>query len=178
MSISGLCEEIHRMMRHGLNPHIGMDDADHHRQYSSSTCYKMNEASQLIGDGSEKCCKEEKKAITHSNTKLQKMMLCQQVPEGTIEYTEWVSLELNAREISTITEVQLDCRTKQDDTNLQHQVLGEDAKAGQLTCSQLTLAHVQLLARATEPTNEAIFMFDKNVFILREKVAEVCTGIF
>ena len=32
MSNSRLCEQIHGMMRHSLNPGIGMDQADHHRQ--------------------------------------------------------------------------------------------------------------------------------------------------
>lgn len=44
MSNSRLCEQVHGMMRHSLNPGIGMDQADHHCQYSTNTGYKMCEA--------------------------------------------------------------------------------------------------------------------------------------
>ena len=71
MSNSRLCELIHGMMRHGLNPNpnIGMDEADHHRQYSSSTNLEMNEARRVLGDASEKSREEQKKAVKHSKTK-------------------------------------------------------------------------------------------------------------
>ena len=44
MSNSRLCKQIHRMMRHGFDPSIEMDQADHHRQYSSNNDCRMRQA--------------------------------------------------------------------------------------------------------------------------------------
>ena len=52
MSTRQLCKQMHGMMRHGLNPNIGMDEVDHHRQYFLSTNYEMNEAQRLLWDAS------------------------------------------------------------------------------------------------------------------------------
>ena len=57
------------MMRHGLNPNIGMDEADHHRQYSSSTNYEMNEARRLLGDASRQRRVDQKKNSQAFNDK-------------------------------------------------------------------------------------------------------------
>ena len=54
MSNSRLCEQIHGMMRHSLNPGIGMDQADHHRQYISTTGFEMCEERRKLCDGSDK----------------------------------------------------------------------------------------------------------------------------
>ena len=69
MSNSRLCKQIHGMMRHGLNPNIGMDEANHHRQCSSSTNYEMNEARRVLGDASGKSREEQKNAVKRSKTK-------------------------------------------------------------------------------------------------------------
>ena len=178
MSNSRLCEQIHGMMRHGLNPNIGMDEADHHRQYSSSTNFDMNEARRRIGDASGNAREVQKKAVKHSRTKPQKVMLCEQVLHRAIGYGEQVSLELDADEIPTVTHVKLDGRRKQDRENLYERIAGEDAKAGRLTRDQLTIAQVRQLALTTKPTNDATFTFDGTVLIWREKVEGLCTGTF
>ena len=77
-------------MSHGLNPNIGMDEANHHRQCSSSTNYEMNEARRVLGDASGKSREEQKRAVKHSNTKLQKIMMCGQVLEHATGYAERV----------------------------------------------------------------------------------------
>ena len=178
MSNSRLCEQIHGMMRHGLNPNIGMDEADHHRQYSSSTNFEMNEARRALGDASGISREKQKRAVKHSNTKSQKVMMCGQVLERATEYAERVSRELDPDEIPTVTEVKLDGRRKQDSDNLAQRILGEDAKAGRLTRAQLSIAQVQQLATVTRPTNDATFTFDGTTLVWREKVDELCTGAF
>ena len=178
MSNSRLCEQIHRMIRHGLNPNIGMDEADHHRQYSSSTNFEMNEARRVLGDASGKSREKQKRAVKHSKTKSQKIMMCGQVLERATEYAERVSRELDADEIPTVTEVKLDGRRKQDSDNLAQRILGEDAKAGRLTRAQLSVAHVQQLATVTKPTNDATFTYDGTVLVWREKVDKLCTSAF
>ena len=45
-------------------------------------------------------------------------MICRQVLEGDIGYAERVSMELDADEILTLTEVKLDGSRKQDDESL------------------------------------------------------------
>ena len=70
-------------------------------------------------------------------------MICRQVLEGAIGYAERVSMELDADEILTLTEVKLDGSRKQDDKNLRQQILGEDTRAGRLTRAQLSVAQVR-----------------------------------
>ena len=94
-----------------------MDEADHHRHYSSSTNFKMNEARRVLGDASGKSRKEQQKAVKYSKTKSQKIMMCRQVLEGAIGYAERVSMELDADDIPIVTEVKVDGRRKQNDEN-------------------------------------------------------------
>ena len=105
-------------------------------------------------------------------------MLYRQVLEGSIGYAERQSLELDADEIPTVSQVKLDGRRKQDGDNLRQRILGEDAKAGRLTHAQLTVAQVQQMATTTKPTNDATFTYDGTVLVWREKVEELCTGTF
>ena len=91
MSNSRLCEQIHGMMRHSLKSEIGMDQADHQRQYASQTDHGMREARQLVGDGYGKSRDEQKKARKHQKTKPQQEMLCHQLIDGSAEYAERVS---------------------------------------------------------------------------------------
>ncbi|KAL7526020.1 hypothetical protein ACHAWF_001602, partial [Thalassiosira exigua] len=79
MSNSRLCEQIHGMMRHGLKAQIGMDQADHHRQYSYTTDYGMREERRAIGDGSTASREKRKKAKEHLKTKQQQLLLCDQL---------------------------------------------------------------------------------------------------
>ena len=66
VSNSRLCEQIHGMMRYVLNPAIGMDQADHHHQYTTHTAYGMCEARRILIDGSGKGQNKKKKAVKHS----------------------------------------------------------------------------------------------------------------
>ena len=105
-------------------------------------------------------------------------MICRQVLEGAIGYAERVSMELDADEIPTVTEVRVNGRRKQDDENLRQQILGKDARAGRLTRAQVSVAQVRQLATTTKPTNDATFTYDGMVLVWRVKVEELCTGAF
>ena len=101
-------------------------------------------------------------------------MLCHQLIDGSAEYAERVSLELNEQEIPTVTEVKLIGRRKQDKENLEKQIINEDAKASRMTRTPLTIEAVQAVALTTKPTNNATFTFDGIVLLWREKVEQMC----
>lgn len=52
--------------------------------------------------------KKEEQLIKHSNAKLQKMIVCQQVLAVALEYVEQISLEVNADKIQIVTKVKVD----------------------------------------------------------------------
>ena len=105
-------------------------------------------------------------------------MLYRQVLEGSIGYAERQSLELDADEIPTVSQVKIDGRRKQNGNNLWQQILGKDAKAGRFTCTQLTVAQVQQMATTTKPTNDATITHDGTDIVWSDNSEELYMGIF
>ncbi len=173
MSNSRLCEQIHGMMRHGLNPSIGMAQADHHRQYTAGIDYRMREERRLMGDGSGGDRENRKKALRHDKSKTQQEMLCAQLVEGSREYADEVRSELSEADITTVSEMRDKGQRHQDKENLAIQIVYEDARVSRLTRTRLTNNSVQALARITRPTNDATFTFDGILILWRLKVKEM-----
>ena len=174
MSNSRLCEQIHGMMRHSLTPGIGMDQADHQRQYSAMTGFKMREERRLLGDGTSESREKRKKALHHDKTKEQQRHLCRQILDGAALFAERRANELTEDEISTVGEWKKSGRRAQDKVNLQKQITNEDRKASRLTRKKLDIIAITAIAMRTKPTNDATFTFNPLVILWREKVDEMC----
>ena len=166
------------MMRHSLNPAIGMDQADHHRQYTTTTGYEMNEERQLLGDDSGKTKRELKKAIKHSRTKAQKKMLSHQLITRAKKYQHQMREELDADEIPTIRDTKNAGRRRQDKINLSKRIVFEDEKAKRLTRTKLTVEAIQAEAARTKPTNDETFVFEPVIITWRENVTKMSTQAF
>ena len=109
-------------MKHSLKDAIGMDKADHQRQYAAAIDCGMREARRLMGGGSGKSREKMEKALKRDKNKEQQEMPCQQLLDRSAEYAEKVSSELSAVEIITVSEVEKLGSRVQDKENLWKQV--------------------------------------------------------
>ncbi|KAL7548072.1 hypothetical protein ACHAWF_011358 [Thalassiosira exigua] len=173
MSNSRLCEQIHGMMRHGLKAGIGMDQADHHRQFSSNIDYGMRQERRDLATEKERHQEDRKKAPMHLKTKPQMQKLGQQLVEGSARFAKMVHEELEPDDVAGVKMIMLAGRRAQDKENLRKEVEYEDEKASRLTRTKLTMETVKELARATKPTNDALFTFDRTLISWREAIADM-----
>merc|ERR1739845_162295 len=116
---------------------------------------------------------ERKKAVEHSKTKDQKIMLGQQLIEGGADFAEQVSSSLEHHQIDTVKATNIAGRRVQDKANLQRRILVEDERASRLTRTKLTLAAIQEEALRTKPKNDVTFTFDSTVIQWRESVEKM-----
>ncbi|KAL7554031.1 hypothetical protein ACHAWF_017895, partial [Thalassiosira exigua] len=143
VSNSRLCEQIHAMMQHGLKAQIGMDQADHRRQYSCTTDYGMREERRAISDDSTASREKRKKVKEHLKTKQQQLLLCDQLLSQSRKFAKEVKEELQDKDIVSKTAVkEAGCRV-QDQTNLRQQNARQDAKSRRMTRKQLTIEEVR-----------------------------------
>ena len=93
MSNSRLAEQIHGMIRHNLRSQIGMDQADHQRQYAAHD-YEMREPRRIVSDMAGDGRETKKRAMQHEKTKEQKLILSGQVLDGSYNFADMVRSEL------------------------------------------------------------------------------------
>jgi hypothetical protein len=179
MSNSRLAEQIHGMMRSNLRGQVGMDQADHHRQFSAHQEYKMRRARREIADESGERRDKRKKALQHDKTLQQKVMIGSQLIALAAETEDMIANELDPEEVPTMSYWnERRGRRAQDKDNLATEIMYEDARASRLTRTPLTADRVRELARTMKPTNDATMEFNQTVLLWQEKVEAVMVGTF
>jgi len=179
MSNSRLVEQIHGMLRSNLRSQVGMDQADHHRQFSAHQEYKMREARRKIADESGEKRDKQKKALKHDKTNEQKVMIGRQMIKLAEETEEMIKTELEPDEVPTMSYWNDERgRRAQDKENLSNEIMYEDTKSSRLTRTHLTIDAVRQKALITKPTNDAMFEFNEMVILWHEKVEAMCVGTF
>ncbi len=101
-------------------------------------------------------------------------MLCSQVLNAAVLYSEQIAEELDSDEIGTVKATIKRGQRDQDKKNLEKQVENEDTKALCNRTEKLDLKRVTEIAMNTKPTNNATFTFDEDVLLWLEKVKEMC----
>ncbi|KAL7526339.1 hypothetical protein ACHAWF_002898 [Thalassiosira exigua] len=173
MSNSRLCEQVHGMMRHGLSAGIGLDQADHHRQFSTNHDYIMREERRTMAIGGEKERGVRKKAPKHLKTKEQMQRLGEQLIIGSQSFAAEINEKLEPDEMPQVKETQAKGRRCGDIDNLRKEVEYEDDKASRFTRTPISIENVMEIATNTKPTNDACFTFDGTLILWREALEDM-----
>ena len=157
MSNSRLDEQIHGMMRHSLRSQVGMDQADHQRQYMAKEEFEMRRQRRTLGDGDNRSKDERKQAKKHNKTKSRLLFMSEQLLERAGTTVKRVKEELLPSEVPTPSEMKSCGRRSGDKKNVEEQIAHEDERASRLRRERMTPDSVKTIALNTVPTNDASF---------------------